>query len=51
MRTTLIVIIFIIMISSGCGGYHYTAYDGPTLPPSEIATVDTESCAMCKLLM
>jgi hypothetical protein len=43
MRATLVALVLISILSSGCGTYHYTAYDGPTLPSSEIATIDTDS--------
>jgi len=43
MRKTLGALALITAISSGCAKYDYKAYDGPSLPSSEIATIDTES--------
>ena len=42
-RTMFIILAFISVFSSGCGTYRYKAYDGPTLPQSEIATIETDS--------
>jgi hypothetical protein len=42
-RTMIMILAFTSILSSGCGTYRYKAYDGPTLPDSEIATIVTDS--------
>lgn len=43
MKTILVALALITSISLGCAKYDYTAYEGPALPSSEIATIDSES--------